>query len=122
MRMALVGLALVGLMGMGLTCQGDESKVEEIVSSIRSEVTMGTHRAEVERVLRRLNVEFVYVPKDLLQLINQATFEGHPLSGRFDVSTPFEGGALTKRQASIFIELDQEERVVNVRVEGFGLR
>ncbi|MGH6691601.1 MAG: hypothetical protein ACREF4_13095 [Gammaproteobacteria bacterium] len=95
-------------------------KTEEIVRKVRSEITVGMSRADVEQRLSALPVSYVYVPRARLEITGQTTFEGKPLSGRFDVLTPHEPQFSYMKQAAIFIELDQQEQVVNVRIDPSG--
>jgi hypothetical protein len=97
------------------------STTEEAVREITSEIVVGMKRDQVEEKLSRLGVTYSYVPREYLKVIEQDTFEGKPLSGRFDVLTPFETEGGRKSEAAIHIELDMQERVANVRVEGFGI-
>jgi hypothetical protein len=69
---------------------------------------------------RALPITYTYVPRASLELTNETTFEGQPLTGRFDVCTPHEPQLFYMKQAFIYIELDERERVVNVRIVCFG--
>lgn len=99
-------------------CGDDQLKTEEIVDKIKTEITVRLTRAEVEQKLAQLPVTYVYVPREDLELINSASFEGKPLSGRFDVATPHEPTLAYMKQAFVFVDLDEAERVVDVRVKG----
>ncbi len=102
--------------------EGHMSTTEEAVRKITSEMVVGMKREEVEDKLSRLGVIYSYVSREYLKSINQDTFAGTPLNGRFDVLTPFETEGGRKSEATIHIELDMQERVASVRVEGFGMR
>ena len=93
---------------------------EEIVKRVRSEIAVGMTRAEVEQRLKTLPVTYVYVPRASLEVTSETRFEGKLLSGRFDVLTPHEPDLTIMKQAAIYIELDEQEHVVNVRVRAFG--
>jgi hypothetical protein len=105
------------------TCGRDTMSPGQIVKVVRSAIVVGMTRSEVETKLaslRGLPIKYVYVPRHMLELVRQARFEGRELSGRFDVETPHEAGVVDMKHAVIFIELDEQERVVNVRVDAFG--
>ena len=90
----------------------------EIVNRIEAEVVPGMPRSEVEQKLAELPVDYVYVTREQLEMIGQTTRGGVPLSGRFDIATPYEQGFLSLRRAFIFVHLDEQERVVDIRVGG----
>ncbi len=114
-------LALIASMMIGAECGEGQLKTEELVDKIKTEITLGMTRAEAEKELAQLPVSYVYVPREDLERVSDTSFEGRLLSGRFDVATPHEATVSYMKQALIFIALDEDERVVNVRVEGFGL-
>ena len=93
---------------------------EEIVKRLRSEIAVGMTRSEVEQRLKTLPVTYVYVPRASLEMTSETRFEGKLLSGRFDVLTPHEPDLTIMKQAAIYIELDEQEHVVNVRIRAFG--
>jgi hypothetical protein len=95
-------------------------QTEQIVKALRSEITVGMNRADVEQRLASLPVTYTYVPRARLEVTSEATFEGKPLSDRFDVISPHEPRFSYMKQAFIFIELDEGERVVNVRIQPLG--
>ena len=105
-----------------LSCEAGTSMSEETVREVTSKIVVGMERVQVEGELSRLGLTHSYVPREYLQVIQQDTFEGAPLSGRFDVLSPFDAEGGRKSEAAIHIELGMDERVVNVRVEGFGMR
>jgi hypothetical protein len=120
-------LVIVGalVLSTGITAfarEGRTATTEEVVKEITSEVLVGMKREEVAEKLSPLGVTFSYVPREYLKVIDQDTFKGAPLGGRFDMLTPFETEGGRKSEAAIHIELDMQERVPNVRVEGFGIR
>ena len=81
-------------------------------------------RKEVEEKLKSFSphgLQYYYVRPNMLALMGADTFEGKPLSGRFDAVTPVETQGGRKSEATVHIDLDMQERVVNVRVDGFGL-
>lgn len=110
-------VSLVALLMLGSVCGEDRMSLDEIVNRINAEVTPGMHRSAVEQKLDALPVEYVYVSREYLEAIEQATVDGVPLSGRFDVSTQYEDRGLGLRRIAIFVNLDEQEEVVNVRVE-----
>jgi hypothetical protein len=101
-------------------CGRQGMSTEEIVKRVRSEIALGMTRSEVEQRLKTLPVTYVYVTRASLEMTSETTFEGKLLSGRFDVLTPHEPDLTIMKQAAIYIELDEQERVVNVRVRAFG--
>lgn len=115
----IANLLLLACLTLGTMCEGG-MKTEEIVKKVRSEITVGMSRADVEQRLSTLPVSYVYVPRASLEITGQTTFEGKPLSGRFDVLTPHEPQFSYMKQAAIFIELDQQDQVVNVRIDPSG--
>lgn len=117
---ASASLVLLLLGSCAFACERGEMRTEEIVRQLRSEITVGMSRAEVEQRLATLPVTYTYVPRKDLEMISAATFEGKPLSGRFDVLTPHEPRATYMKQAAIHIELDDNGRVVNIRIRPFG--
>lgn len=121
-HLILIGALLLSTMTAASSCEGSSATTQEAVSQITSEIVVGMTREQVEDTLSRLGVTHTYVPREYLKTIGQDMFEGMPLSGRFDVLTEFETKVGRKSEAAIHIELDTQERVTNVRVEGFGLR
>ena len=115
----IVKLVLSVYLTLGTMCEGG-MKTEETVKAVRSEITVGMSRADVEQRLSTLPVSYVYVPRASLEITGQTIFEGKPLSGRFDVITPPEPQFSYMKQAAIFIELDEQEEVVNVRIDPSG--
>lgn len=115
----IVKLGLSVYLILGTMCEGGMT-TEETVKAVRSEITVGMGRADVERRLSTLPVSYVYVPRASLEMTGETTFEGKPLSGRFDVLTPHEPQFSYMKQAAIFIELDEQEEVVNVRIDPSG--
>jgi len=109
--------SLVALLMLGSVCGEDRMSLDEIVNRINTEVTPGMRRSAVEQKLDALPVEYVYVSREYLEAIEQATVDGVPLSGRFDVSTQYEERGLGLRRIAIFVNLDEQDEVVNVRVE-----
>lgn len=109
--------SLVALLMLGSVCGEDRMNLDDIVTRINAEVTPGMHRSAVEQKLDDLPVEYVYVSREYLEAIEQATIDGVPLSGRFDVSTQYEDRGLGLRRIAIFIDLDKQEEVVKVRVQ-----
>jgi len=97
---------------------------EETLSQIQREIKVGMPRAEVEERIAKTPgvVDVVYTPRDQIQPPEERTFTGAPLSGRMTVSTPLEIDGLGKASGHVVIEFDEQERVVNLRVGGFGLR
>ena len=80
-------------------------------------------RPEVEeRIAKIPNVYSVYTPRERIQPTEERTFGGTPLSGRMTVSTPLEIDGLGKASGHVVIEFDEQDRVVNLRVGGFGIR
>jgi len=106
------------------TCGPGSMKTEETLSQIQREVTVGMPRAEVEKLLARTPgiADVVYTPRERIQPTEERTFGGTPLSGRMTVSTPLEIDGLGKASGHVVIEFDQQDRVVNLRVGGFGIR
>jgi len=106
---------------VAVTCSQGPSKTTQIVDKIRSEISIGMSRLEVELRLRAMPVTYVYVPWHVLSETRQeTTFEGAPLSGRFDVVTPPEPQFSYMEEAAIYIELNDREEVVNVRIDQIG--
>jgi len=64
-----------------------------------------------------MGLQYVYVPRSLLEAMNQATFESTPLSGRIQVSLPPDQGLLFKTVGEVLIDLDEGERMVNVQIQ-----
>ena len=93
---------------------------EEILKLVQSGTAVGMTRSEVEERLKKMPVTYVYVPRANLEMTSEQSLAGKPLSGRFDVLTPHERDLMLMKQAAIYIELDEQERVVNVRVRAFG--
>jgi hypothetical protein len=112
---------LVGVFLGQSACGKDKMSPDQIVKVLRAEIVIGMKRSEVEKRLAGLPVKYVYVPRSGLETTRETKFQGRELSGRFDVLTPHERDLTTvKHAATIFIELDQQERVANVRIETFG--
>ena len=101
-------------------CSQQPSKTKEAIDRVRSEISIGMSRAEVEQRLRAMAVTYVYVPRHDLEVTRETMFEGTPLSGRFDVVTPMEPHSFYMEEAAIHIELNDREEVVNVRIEHIG--
>jgi hypothetical protein len=96
-------------------------KTEEAISRVREEITVGMPRAEVEQRIAKLpDLYTVYTPRDQILPPEERQFAGTPLSGRVTVSTPLEIDGLGKASGHVVIEFDQNDRVVNLRVGGFG--
>lgn len=93
---------------------------EEILRRVQSEIAVGMARSEVEQRLKSLPVTYVYVTRAELEMTSEQHFAGKPLSGRFDVLTPHEPDLTLMKQAAIYVELDEQERVANVRTRAFG--
>ena len=106
------------------TCGPSSMKTEETLSQIQREIEVGMPRAEVEDRIAKTPgvVDVVYTPRDQIQPPEERTFAGTPLSGRMTVSTPLEIDGLGKASGHVVIEFDEQERVVNLRVGGFGFR
>jgi hypothetical protein len=80
-------------------------------------------RAEVEeRVAKIPNVYSVYTQREHILPPEERVFAGVPLSGRLTVSTPLEITGLGKASGHVVIEFDDQDRVVNIRVGGFGFK
>lgn len=90
---------------------------DEIVTRIEAEIVPGMHRSTVEQKLAELPVHYVYVSREYLEMIEQATNGDVQLSGRFDVSTQYEDRGIGLSRVAIFVDLDEQERVVEVRTE-----
>jgi hypothetical protein len=116
-RTRFAGFVFLAALLAGGRCKEGQVKTEELVARIQSEIAVGMTRAEVEQTLARLPVDYVdYVSREDLERTNEATFQGTPLSGRLEVSTPWEDRFMRLQWATVFIDLDEHERVVNVRV------
>lgn len=118
--LAVVTMLLGALMVSGNACGAETMSIEQVVKTLRSEIVVGMERAEVERRLDGLPVTYVYVSRADLEMTGETRFAGQPLSGRFDVQTRHEAGVVLSKHAAIAIELDEHERVVNVRIRTFG--
>ena len=116
----IASLVFLLLGSCAFACEQGEMRTEEIVRELRSEITVGMSRAEVEQRLATLPVTYTYVTREDLEMISATTFEGKPLSGRFDVLTPHEPQPTYMKQAAIHIELGNDERVVNIQIQPFG--
>lgn len=90
---------------------------EEVVRHLQTEIVSGMQRSVVEQKLNQLPVEYVYVSRRYLKMIDQATNGDVKLSSRFDVSTQYESKGVGLSRVAIFVNLDMEERVVEVRTE-----
>ncbi len=90
---------------------------EEIVRRLEMEIVPGMHRSAVEQKLKELPVEYVYVSREYLEMIEQTTNGNVQLSGRFDVSTQYEEKGIGLSRVAIFVDLDEQERVVEIRTE-----
>jgi len=110
-------VGLVATLLIGSVCGEERMNIDEIANRVKAEVTPGMHRSTVEQQLAGLPVEYVYVSREYLEAIEQATIDGIPLSGRFDVSTQYEDRGLGLKRVAIFIDLGKEEEVVQVRIE-----
>ncbi|HUO72629.1 MAG TPA: hypothetical protein VMU39_17805 [Solirubrobacteraceae bacterium] len=97
------------------------TKTEQAISRVRDQIAIGMPRSEVEeRVSKLPDLYQVYTPHDQIIPPEDRQFQGTPLSGRLTVSTPLEIDGLGKASGHVVIEFDQNDRVVNVRVGGFG--
>ena len=120
MFLTIANLAIFAAVSSATACERETMQTERIVSALRSEITLGMNRADVEQRLASMPVTYTYVPRARLEVTSEAIFEGRPLSGRFDVITPHEPQFSYMKQAFIFIELDDREQVVNVRIQPLG--
>lgn len=110
-------VAFLAMLMVGSVCGEERMSNEEVVNRIEAEFVPGMPRSKVEEKLAELPVNYVYVPREDLELIDQATSGGVPLSGRFDISTPYEGGGFRLKRVLIFVNLDEQEHVVDVRIK-----
>jgi hypothetical protein len=98
--------------------------VDDVVSRLCSEISIGMARAQVEQVLAALPVTKDYQARPFLESIGEATTDGQALSGRYVVQTRPEFPVwdfFLKRQAFFSILFDEKERVLKVRVETFRI-
>lgn len=102
---------------LGGVCGDEGMSNEEIVRRLKTEIVPGMPRSVVEQKLERLQLEYVYVSRKYLEMIDQAQNGDVELSGRFDVSTQYENKGLAQSRVAIFVDLDTEGRVVEVRTE-----
>lgn len=102
---------------MGSVCGEEGMSNDAIVDRIEAEIVPGMHRSVVEQKLTELPVEYVYVSREHLEMIEQTTNGDVELSGRFDVSTQYEKRGIGLSRVAIFVDLDEQERVVEVRTQ-----
>ncbi len=107
------------------TCIGDDPpmRTEGAISEIQRQIAIGMPRVEVEEKVAKIpHVYSVYTPQEHILPLNERVFAGTALSGRLTVSTPLEISGLEKASGHIVIEFDEQDRVVNLRVGGFGFK
>jgi hypothetical protein len=98
-------------------------RTEQAISEVQRQVVVGMPRSEVEeRVGKIPNVYSVYTPREHILPPDERVFAGTPLSGRITVSTPLEISGFDKASGHVVIEFDEQDRVVNLRVGGFGFK
>jgi len=112
----------VAILSIGDVCTGQETRNEALVKRIQSEVTPGMLRSQVDETLAQLPLSYVYVPRKDLEAIGEAKNGDVRLGGRFDVVTNYEQrGVATMTRSYLFIDLDEQERVVEVRVQSLTM-
>lgn len=113
----LIMLAWLTLGLLATDCGRDELGQEEVIRQLRSRLTVGMSRAEIEAIVTEIGLHHVYVPRTMLEATHQGTYESEPLSGRLQVSLPPDKGLLFKTVGHAFIDLDETERMINLRIE-----
>lgn len=114
-------LALIVLVPVTCLCNERPMKTEETISEIQRQIAVGMPRDQVEeRVAKIPDVSFVYTPREKILPPEERISAGTPLSGRLTVSTPLEVTGLEKASGHVVIEFDEQDRVVNIRIGGFG--
>ena len=115
--------AIILLFPSACTCDDQPMQTEQAISEVQRQVVVGMPRAEVEeRIAKIPDVYSVYTPRDHILPPEERVFAGAPLSGRLTVSTPLEISGLDKASGHVVIEFDEQDRVVNLRVGGFGFK
>lgn len=116
MRVSIL-LACLVLGILAMNCEREELKQEDAIRELGRRITEGMSRDEIEVILEEMGLRYVYVPRSLLEAMHQATFESTPLSGRIQVSLPEDKGLLSKAVGEVLIDLDEDERMVNLGVQ-----
>ena len=113
----LILLACLALGLPGTDCGGDELGQKETIHQLESRLTVGMSRDKIEAIVTEMGLHYVYVPRSMLEATHQGTYKSKPLSGRIQVSLPPDKGLLFKTVGHVLIDLDADERVVNLRIE-----
>ena len=110
-------LACLALGLLAADCGGEELGHQEAIEQLKNRISVGMSRGEVEGVLSEINAHYYYVPRNESIARHEGRDEPAPISGWFQVTLPPDKRLLAKTVGHVFIELDKEERVVNLRID-----
>lgn len=114
----LVAIVASCLLTLNGACDDSVMKTDRTVSIILQRITPGMTRTEVEERLNAIpDAHFVYTSREHILPAEERTFAGTPLGGRISVTTPLEIKGLTKASGHVLVEFDEQDRVINVRVD-----
>ena len=98
-------------------CGARGGDTRELVRELNARLERGMSRAEVEAVLRDLDVNFVYVSPELLKQTGMSV----PPGGRIDGHSHYERGFGRIMWVTVKIELDADMRATEIDVQsGFS--
>lgn len=98
-----------------VACETTKWNQEEVIHELEA-IAVGTSREEIESALKQIDLDYVYVPRSLLERAREATFESTPLSGRIQVTLPEDKSLFWILKGHADIDLDERERMVRIRI------
>lgn len=90
---------------------------QEAIEQLKNRISVGMSRSEVEVVLNEMNAHYYYVPRSESSARHEGRDEPAPISGWFQVSLPPDKRLLSRTVGHVFVELDEEDQVVNLRID-----